>query len=104
MQNNAIRGPRVFTIGHSNPAAEHFLSLLEAHGVQVVVDARSQPYSKYATQFDPEALKPVLQDREFVISISGGNSADGPREQNFTMAKGMCRMTASRPLAFFKKG
>ena len=62
MQNNATASPRVFTIGHSNHTVEHFLSLLNAHGIQVAVDTRSQPYSKYATQFDHEALKPVLQD------------------------------------------
>ncbi len=61
MENNPTASPRVFTIGHSNHTVEHFLGLLKAHAIQVVVDARSQPYSKYATQFDHEALKPVLQ-------------------------------------------
>jgi uncharacterized protein (DUF488 family) len=62
MENNATASPRVFTIGHSNHTVEHFLALLKSHAIQVVVDTRSQPYSKYATQFDHEALKPVLQD------------------------------------------
>jgi len=52
---------RVLTIGHSNHTVEHFVSLLKMHGVEVVVDERSQPYSKYATQFDQEALKLALQ-------------------------------------------
>ena len=62
MENIATASPRVFTIGHSNHTIEHFLTLLKAHAVKVVVDTRSQPYSKYATQFDHEALKPALQD------------------------------------------
>jgi uncharacterized protein (DUF488 family) len=62
MENSAPASPSVLTIGHSNHTVEHFLSLLKAHAVQVVVDARSQPYSKYATQFDHEALKLALQD------------------------------------------
>jgi uncharacterized protein (DUF488 family) len=61
IENNAPASPRVLTIGHSNHTVEHFLSLLKPHAVQVVVDARSQPYSKYATQFDHEALKLALQ-------------------------------------------
>jgi uncharacterized protein (DUF488 family) len=61
MENDATASPRVFTIGHSNSTAEHFLTLLKSHAVQVVVDARSQPYSKYTTQFDHEALKLALQ-------------------------------------------
>ncbi len=53
---------RVLTIGHSNHTVEHFLALLRAHGVQVVVDVRSQPYSKFAKQFDHESLKSLLQN------------------------------------------
>jgi uncharacterized protein (DUF488 family) len=53
-------GLRVLTIGHSNHTTEHFLDLLKSHGVQVVVDTRSQPYSKYSTQFDQKDLKQSL--------------------------------------------
>jgi uncharacterized protein (DUF488 family) len=53
---------RVLTIGHSNHTMEHFVGLLKTHGVQVVVDERSQPYSNYATQFDQDALKTALQN------------------------------------------
>jgi hypothetical protein len=60
MEDNSTASANVFTIGHSNHTLDHFLSLLQAHGVQVVVDARSQPYSKYATQFDHERLKAAL--------------------------------------------
>jgi uncharacterized protein (DUF488 family) len=60
MENNANRGLRVLTIGHSNHSVEHFLDLLKAHAVQVVVDTRSQPYSKYSTQFDQAELKAAL--------------------------------------------
>jgi uncharacterized protein (DUF488 family) len=62
MENNAPASPRVLTIGHSNHTVGHFLSLLKALAIQVAVDARSQPYSKYATRFDHEALKLALQD------------------------------------------
>ena len=51
---------RVLTIGHSNHTVEHFLELLKPHAIQVVVDTRSQPYSKYATQFDKAELKTAL--------------------------------------------
>ena len=61
-EKNVTASPHVFTIGHSNHTVDHFLGLLKSQGVQVVVDARSQPYSKYATQFDHDALKAALQD------------------------------------------
>jgi uncharacterized protein (DUF488 family) len=61
MEKNSILGPRVFTVGHSNHTVEHFLGLLQSQSIQVVVDTRSQPYSKYATQFDYDALRGVLE-------------------------------------------
>jgi len=39
----------VLTIGHSNHPIERFLGLLREHGVEVPVDARSQPYSRFST-------------------------------------------------------
>lgn len=60
IENNVTVGLRVLTIGHSNHTVEHFLDLLKSHAVQVVVDTRSQPYSKYAAQFDHEGLKTAL--------------------------------------------
>ena len=62
MENDAAGNPRVLTVGHSNHTLNHFLGLLSAHAIQVVVDTRSQPYSKYATQFDHDRLKVALQD------------------------------------------
>jgi uncharacterized protein (DUF488 family) len=80
MENNASANPSVLTIGHSNHTVEHFLGLLKAHAVQVVVDARSQPYSKYATQFDHDALKLALQDagiRYLFLGRELGGRPDG---------------------------
>ena len=45
------------TVGHSSHTAEHFLSLLERHRIEVLVDTRSAPYSRYSPQFDREVLR-----------------------------------------------
>jgi uncharacterized protein (DUF488 family) len=50
----------IYTIGHSTHAAERFVELVRQHGVQVVVDTRSSPYSRYSPQFDREALKETV--------------------------------------------
>ena len=52
----------VYTIGHSNHTISTFLELLGAHGIGLLVDVRSSPYSKYTTQFDREALEASLSD------------------------------------------
>ena len=51
---------RILTIGHSNHDEQAFVSLLRRHDVEVVVDVRSQPYSKYNTQFNADQIKPML--------------------------------------------
>jgi uncharacterized protein (DUF488 family) len=53
-------GQILFTIGHSNHSPEHFCGLLRQHGVEVLVDVRSQPYSQYTPHFNRELLKPAV--------------------------------------------
>jgi uncharacterized protein (DUF488 family) len=48
---------RLCSIGHSNHALERFLDLLRQHRIEVLVDARSHPYSKFAPHFDTVSLK-----------------------------------------------
>lgn len=74
---------RVLTIGHSNHTVEHFLTLLRAHGVQVVVDVRSQPYSKFARQFDHESLKSLLQNGGIRHLYLGKELGGRPRGDEF---------------------
>src|SRR5262249_52160899 len=50
----------ILTIGHSNHSIEKLLSLLQASRVEVVVDTRSQPYSKYTAHFNREALQSAI--------------------------------------------
>jgi uncharacterized protein (DUF488 family) len=48
---------QIYTIGHSSHTSEHFIDLLRQHRVEVLVDTRSAPYSRYSPQFDREALR-----------------------------------------------
>ena len=50
----------VFTVGHSNHSPDRFMRLLVQHGIEGVVDVRSSPYSRYARQFNKEALEQAL--------------------------------------------
>ncbi|MBM3315444.1 DUF488 domain-containing protein [candidate division WOR-3 bacterium] len=52
--------PVVLTVGHSNVAQEAFIALLKQHGIEVLVDVRSQPYSKYVPHFNADALKAAI--------------------------------------------
>lgn len=71
---------QIFSIGHSNGSVEDFLDLLGQHGIEVLVDVRSHPYSKFATQFDGPALKTaVVQSGRKYLYLGrelGGRPAD----------------------------
>jgi uncharacterized protein (DUF488 family) len=50
----------MFTIGHSNRPLAEFLEILKAHGVELLVDIRTAPRSRYNPQFNRDALPPAL--------------------------------------------
>jgi uncharacterized protein (DUF488 family) len=54
--------PTVFTLGHSNHAIEHFLSLLRAHRIELLVDVRSTPFSRFNPQFNRQRLEASLRE------------------------------------------
>jgi uncharacterized protein (DUF488 family) len=50
----------VYTVGHSNYPPERFLELLTLHGIALVGDVRSRPYSRMNPQFNRENLNRML--------------------------------------------
>lgn len=52
---------QLYTIGHSNQSFEEFLQMLQAMGIQVIIDVRSVPASKYTPQFNQEPLQAALK-------------------------------------------
>ncbi len=53
-----------FTIGHSNHSIENFLRLLEKYKINLLIDVRSFPYSKFVSQFNKENLKYFLKEKK----------------------------------------
>lgn len=50
----------LWTIGHSTRPIEEFIELLQAHGIQLLVDVRTIPYSRRNPQFNTGALSESL--------------------------------------------
>lgn len=53
--------PRVLTVGHSTRPIEQFVGLLQAHGVERVVDVRTVPKSRRNPQFGQDLLPGSLK-------------------------------------------
>jgi len=47
----------IFTIGHSNHELAQFVAFLQRHRINVLVDVRSQPYSRFHPQYNRETLE-----------------------------------------------
>ncbi|MEO7912853.1 MAG: DUF488 domain-containing protein [Roseiflexaceae bacterium] len=73
----------LYSIGHSNVAAERLIALLEQHSIRTLCDVRSAPYSRYNPQFNREALAATLQPTgiayRYMGDALGGKPADGSR-------------------------
>jgi uncharacterized protein (DUF488 family) len=52
----------LFTIGHSNHSIERFLALLTEQGVEVLIDVRSHPGSRFNPQFNQKRLEASLAE------------------------------------------
>ena len=52
----------LWTIGHSNQEADHFLRLLASCSIDVLADVRSQPYARYASHFSRAPLRRLVED------------------------------------------
>lgn len=52
----------LYTVGHSNHTIAFFIDLLKRHKINIIVDVRSVPYSRYCTQFNKKNLSAALQE------------------------------------------
>jgi uncharacterized protein (DUF488 family) len=74
------RDRQLLTIGHSNHSAEHFQKLLFQHGVEVLVDVRSWPHSRYVEWVDRSRIAGVAQAagaRYLFLGAELGGRPDG---------------------------
>jgi uncharacterized protein (DUF488 family) len=57
---DAPQSHTLWSIGHSNHPFDRFVDLLRQHRIEVLVDVRTAPYSKYAPHFAREAMAAAL--------------------------------------------
>jgi len=62
----------IFTLGHSNHTVEGFLRMLGRHGVSLVADVRSQPFSRLHPQFNRGLVESVLWKEGIRYAFLGG--------------------------------
>ncbi len=70
---------RVFSLGHSNRAFSEFLHKLKEHNIELVVDVRTYPRSRFCPHFNRKALESELA-KQGIQYIFRGNNLGGLAE------------------------
>ena len=76
----------IYTIGHSNHPGQDFLKLLEGHGIEVVADLRSRPYSRYVPHFNRDALTNLLKESGILYVYLGRELGGKPQDPDRPLA------------------
>ena len=78
----------IFTIGHSNHSADKFARLLKGHGIEVLVDTRSRPYSRYAPHFNARDIEATMSSDGIGYLFLGLELGGRPEEEGFYDVEG----------------
>jgi uncharacterized protein (DUF488 family) len=75
-----VTASTVYTVGHSTHPIDRFLELLQRHGIRVVADVRSTPFSRFNPQFNRANLGQGLTSAgiryEFMGQELGARTSD----------------------------
>jgi uncharacterized protein (DUF488 family) len=93
----------VYTIGHSNQAAERLLELLRQHEITAVADVRSQPYSRFSPQFNREEISAFLKHSGVEYVFLGQELGARPEDPS-CYRNGRAQYSLIAKSSFFRKG
>lgn len=79
----------VYTIGHSSHDITDFLDLLKKNGIEMIVDVRSEPYSRQAPQFGKEELERFLLADGVEYRYSGSQLGGHPKDSSLYTSRGI---------------
>jgi len=77
-----LNGRIIYSVGHSNHEIDEFVKILRGFSIDVVVDVRSAPYSKYCPQFNKETIEQVLKNSGIKYLFLGKELGARPIDQS----------------------
>lgn len=78
----------IFTIGHSNHELEKLIHLFKPNEIDVLVDIRSNPFSRFAPHFNKDELKKTVQANGMKYLFLGQELGGQPEGSKFYNADG----------------
>ena len=101
---SAIHLNTIYTVGHSNHPLDVFLELLRRHRVEVLIDTRSSPFSRYAPQFNRDTLKAAILDVGLKYGFYGRELGGRPENEEFYDTDGFVSYAAVARSDLFQTG
>jgi uncharacterized protein (DUF488 family) len=94
----------IYTIGHSNVEMGKFITLLQQNGITLLVDVRSEPYSKYADWFNKYPLERALKTEDIDYLFLGQELGGRPDDPSVYLNNEEVDYDAVRKAPYFRKG
>ena len=94
----------VFTIGHSTHSMEKLISLLGANRIEVLVDIRSEPYSRKVPHFNKDNLEKEIKKRGLKYLFLGKELGGRPSNRQFYDQEGFVLYSKIAGSPDFKSG
>ncbi|GAA4100558.1 DUF488 domain-containing protein [Mucilaginibacter panaciglaebae] len=92
-----------YSIGHGNRRIEAFINLLKLNQIDILIDVRSLPYSRFSPQFRQANLKASLNDVEITYLWLGNELGGRPKDQSL-YCNGQVSYEAIKQTDLFKSG
>jgi uncharacterized protein (DUF488 family) len=73
----------IFTIGHSNQLFSSLLELIKKNDINLLVDVRTSPYSKYSPHFNKKPLMKALVESQVEYVYLGNKIGGKPKDKKF---------------------
>lgn len=94
----------VYTIGHSRHSAERFAALLQAQAIELLIDVRSKPASRWAPHFGKAALEKLLGAHSIAYQFLGRELGGRPEGSEFYTPDGALDHARRAQAPDFKAG
>jgi len=95
---------RLYTIGHSVYEPKDFVSLLKQNNINTIVDVRSTPYSKFASQYNKETLKYYLKENKICYIFMGDLLGARYEDKNLLFDDGIVNFKKVQEIKSFQDG
>jgi len=94
----------IHTIGHSIYEVDDFIKLLQNNNINTIVDVRSTPYSKFASQYNKDSIKQYLKEKKICYIFMGDLLGARYEDKNLLFDNGKVDFKKVQEIKSFQDG